>query len=62
MCAHYGWAPDFWRPMLRCEFYAWVDQMAREQLQQTSPDSWEGTQQDPWWQAVREKRRREFGR
>lgn len=45
------------------EFWAWVDQLWEEnQKAQRQGDSWEASQQDPRWQAMREKRKRYRGR
>jgi hypothetical protein len=64
LCRHYsGWSHDFWRRMGRNEFYAWVDQVYREQQAEAEAnDSWAARDQDPWWQQAREKRRRLQGR
>lgn len=45
--------------MGRREFYAWVDQCAREQkkVKADDPHSWQGTDDDEWWQEARERRR-----
>lgn len=46
--------------MGRNEFYAWLDQAMRERdgEKADNPDRWDGVDQDPWWQAAREKRQR----
>ena len=47
------------------EFYAWVDQAYREierESKGASTDSWEGADQDPWWQQARARRDKELGR
>lgn len=42
------------------EFYAWVDETARQtgQVKADDPGTWEGTDEDPWWQQAREKRQK----
>ena len=46
------------------EFYAWVDQAAREIGKKTAndPHSWEGTDEDEWWQRARRERDEALGR
>lgn len=50
--------------MGRREFYAWVDQVAREQskVQASDPHSWEGAESDEWWQEARRRRDEAMGR
>lgn len=63
LCRTYHWPPDFWRKMGRNEFFAWVDQVNREQdAKAEQADSWEGSKQDDGWQKMREKRDRLRGR
>lgn len=58
MCRYWRWAPDFWRSMGMREFYAWVDETARQTnaVKADDPNSWEGTEHDEWWQEARRKR------
>lgn len=48
--------------MGRREFYAWVAQVHHEVIasRETSPDSWDNVDKDPWWQEKRAERRRRF--
>lgn len=61
---HYRWTHDFWHRMGRREFNAWVDQCARDtgQHKAEDPHSWEGTEDDTWWQEARARRERERAR
>ena len=50
--------------MGRREFFAWVDQAAAEKRggrEADDPHSWAGTDEDPWGQQAREKRRQARG-
>jgi hypothetical protein len=44
--------------MTHGEFYAWVEQAARENEGEKAddPHSWRGTDHDEWWQEVRRKK------
>lgn len=46
------------------EFYAWVDQAARElkKVKADDPHSWQGTDDDEWWVKARQKRDKAMGR
>lgn len=50
--------------MGRREFYAWVDQAAREQskVKANDPHSWDGADEDEWWQEARRRRDEAMGR
>lgn len=59
LCRHYHWDHDFWRRMGRRQFYLWVEQASIEAGRaQEDPDSWKNTENNRWWQAARERRRR----
>lgn len=64
LCRHYqGTTPDYWLKVGRRRFNAFVKQANRElEGTQASPHSWRGTDEDPGWQAMREKRERYYGR
>lgn len=49
--------------MGRNEFYAWVNQLYAERLEENKQgESWEASENDPAWQAMRDKRKRRQGR
>jgi hypothetical protein len=64
MCAHFGWAHDFWKSprsdgtiMGWDEFNAFIEAMNR---QNTPPEkdigSWKDAANDPWWQLAWKER------
>jgi hypothetical protein len=69
MCAHFGWAHDFWRRtpgrpkgMGWLEFKAWIRELNRQRsAKEMSPDSWKGRESDPWWSAMDQKRAQRRG-
>ncbi len=69
LCRRYHWRHDFWKRTrngdgigLR-EFRAWCDQVSEEnEKERQRSDSWEGSKNDPGWQAMRAKRDKARGR
>lgn len=54
MCKHYGWEHDFYRRMGWRMFRAFLREMnADRQRVRGTPESWRGTQDDPFWPSNR---------
>jgi hypothetical protein len=69
LCRRYKWRHDFYKRtrsgdgMGLREFRTWCEQVVFENEQERQQsDSWEGSKNDPGWQAMRAKRDRARGR